>query len=522
MPFVRNLKTIGLVVAGLVFCLTACTSPTEKSVLSPSPEGKNTTLSTKKEESTIETDSTAEPANEVDEVDDICTLSVDRVGETVRISGEIVFVNENDPMGRFMEVADGCQVGVFAQSRLLESWEQSVNELLVVGNWVEVEGELVTFDNNLIVDIRNDPPVAAESSYQPEISEEFTGGESESGLERLGYGTAPASHQLEVDHIYSGIQGYPALCYLGAFAMSVHHENPEISFDDIVAMSGVGSAAAVVQSPGTQSGRVLTNGVWEASIGLVSQQLKAELIIGSAADGSLSDPNNPLDLHLINLASDIWQFTNQEEAFDTLRRVVAAGHAVTVHLNTKYVADDFAQQTDEWTGRSDQASHYMTVTGYDETSVYLHDPTEVESEGTNLSAPVDHFLEAWYKTTQGQNMPPVGPLWMAFLASPGEYPEPQAVAAWNASFSTEAPNAFRQFAENPGSDQFTCFSQGELARGRMVLSSYLESAGLTEPAAFYRQSSELLAQGGMSGGANASQLEQIATLEEQALTAMSP
>jgi hypothetical protein len=447
----------------------------------------------------------------------ICDLSTDDVGETVHIQGEIIFIDTTDPMGRFMELSsDGCQIGVFIENRLLESWDASLGNLLLKGNWIEVEGQLVSFENQLVVDIRGQLPVAAE----PPSTQEASLVTLEPGLERWGYEAAPARHRLEVPHVYSGFQEYPAICYLGAFAMVAQYELPSLSFADVIALSGAGTAAAVVESPETESGFLLTNGVWEASIGLVAGNLGADLIVASSVDGDVGDPFNPFGLHLRTLASEVWQFSSSQEALDTLRRVVAAGHPVEVHLNLLYVADDFAQQTDEWAGRAEPASHYMTVTGYDEDSIYLHDPTEVSSDGMNLATSVEHFLQAWETAAQGPNMPPVGPLWMAFLASPGKQPSAQQVVSWNADFSAETPEAFRLFAGSPGKDMPTCFSQGELARAREEFSAYLESAGMAEAASFYQQSADLLTQGALAGGLNADQLNQIADLEEQALAVM--
>jgi len=157
-------------------------------------------------------------------------------------------------------------------------------------------------------------------------------------------------------------------------------------------------------------------------------------------------------LSLKDAANRIEYFDSVDDAFNFLKKVIASGYPVEVHLNTIPVMDDFAKASGHWADncvkfqREDPMSHFMVVTGYDSEYVYLNDPTD-PGEPANLPATIENFKSAWDvpEATTVNN----GPYWMLFIKNTGEMKSADSILAWNKERSKGAPLEIDLYSEDP-------------------------------------------------------------------------
>ncbi|MFH1524852.1 MAG: hypothetical protein ABIF04_07780 [Chloroflexota bacterium] len=433
-----------------------------------------------------------------------CDLTTDRVGSVVRVNGKITIV-DTDSEGTFADLEEqGCHVGLWVSLQDWNGWTAEQQALFQVGQRIDVTGTLESFEGSLIVNV-SIPPQEVEGQA---ISSAQTAPDLPS---------APDSARLDVPVIYSGLDDLPSLCYLGAFAMLVAHEHPQLDFADVVAFGGVGSNALYLDYPNMPP--TLMHRYAEASIINVVQNMGASYVLGFGTGGSGSDPNLPAGMDFETYAGGLINFESGETALDYLERAVASDHPVEVHLNMYYVFNDFAAISDYWRNvlGKDNASHFMTVTGYDTDSIYLNDPTDPTVQAANLSASIENFMQAWEKTQEIPGAPPVGPYWMLFLDQPGDIPQAEETVTWNMDTAQDAPLEIRKFAEDPGDSEFTRFMLHEMSKARTEFADYLERNGWPEAADCYRRSGQLLSESARQPNIDPATIEQIATQEEEAL-----
>jgi hypothetical protein len=92
--------------------------------------------------STDETDETIDYEKIADLVD-ICDLSSNITGDIIRVEGKITFLNTADPEGIYFDVeSDDCQVGVWLESRAVETLSEEQQDLLVMDGEISVSGML--------------------------------------------------------------------------------------------------------------------------------------------------------------------------------------------------------------------------------------------------------------------------------------------------------------------------------------------------------------------------------------------
>ena len=91
-------------------------------------------------------------AREVMAAESPCELTLDRVGEKVKVSGQIVFIEKNLPAGVFAKLTQSeCTVGLFVDRDYWNSWNEAYRAPFTVGAWVESEGYLGAYLGELEV-----------------------------------------------------------------------------------------------------------------------------------------------------------------------------------------------------------------------------------------------------------------------------------------------------------------------------------------------------------------------------------
>lgn len=87
-----------------------------------------------------------------------CEITSGNVGDSVRLSGYISFIDYSDPNGQFAELdGDGCRAGLWVDLEEILAWPADAQALFQVSASVIVEGTLTSFDGEMILEL-NIPP----------------------------------------------------------------------------------------------------------------------------------------------------------------------------------------------------------------------------------------------------------------------------------------------------------------------------------------------------------------------------
>ena len=273
--------------------------------------------------------------------------------------------------------------------------------------------------------------------------------------------------------------------------------------------------------------------VVSSTVALAGQNLGYDIFAGISKGGRIDSTRNRPPampkpqananvLFLEEQAKAIEYFNSDLEAVNYLKKVVASGYPVEVHLNVINVMNDFAAQSTDWLNRVENNppqpnySLFMVVTGYDADRIYLNDPT-APGKPTNLSLTTDRFLTAWNVPVDMAEAN-LGPYWMVFWGKKGERKSVEDILNWNKQISSNVVSDLRLWAENtPGKVQSSFPSQiGQIPFTRSAFADFLNKNGKHESALLYEQSSKLWLSLPTSNAAG-DILRKIADLEEQAL-----
>ena len=161
--------------------------------------------------------------------------------------------------------------------------------------------------------------------------------------------------------------------------------------------------------------------------------------------------------------------------------------------------------------------HYMTVTGYDDSYVYLNDPIEKASgKGKDIPVSISGFLDAWKNgnSSSFDEGARIGPYWMLFLGKRGGAKSADELISWNKDIAAKTPGEIRKAANKPNiSDLLHC---NEMYRARKEFGVFLKENGYGEAGNMFLQAAELCR--GLCGSSNQkADLLRIADLQEQAL-----
>ena len=261
--------------------------------------------------------------------------------------------------------------------------------MLTVNNKIVIKGFINSARGDTIID-----------SYTVALSEKTNLALEEKKEKELvgSFSSAPNEYRMSVNKIYSGIDGDPSLCYLGAFAKMAQYHINDISFSDIVAYSGMGASAYCAETPEMRSPYMLLTKYGQSSMIQAAKNLNTEIGVGIKNGGTDSD-RFPSNLSLIDEASKIKYFTDEVEALEFIKYILSTEKPVMIYINLYYVRDEFAEQSEYWQRMpKQQISHFITVTGYDDENIYINDPTDNTENGKDLALSTGNFVLAWSET----------------------------------------------------------------------------------------------------------------------------
>jgi len=250
----------------------------------------------------------------------------------------------------------------------------------------------------------------------------------------------------------------------------------------MVAISGAGSRAFIGEDQLSFGDPNLSS--IHGDISRIAEFLDAPFIVGFMEGGDSSFVNS-----FIDEGAETVTFTDGDDAFDYLKRIIASGHSVNVHLNVYHIYDDFAMVSDWWKsvvkkGEEPGGSTVCTVTGYDEEYVYINDTKDPTEAATNLPARINTFRLAWEQART--------PNYMFYLSGTGNEIIFADIIAWNVELAEQAQTAIRYFTTNTYKPTLFQRNLRLLAVGRLRYADFLEKNGYEEAAALYRESGNLL------------------------------
>jgi hypothetical protein len=302
----------------------------------------------------------------------------------------------------------------------------------------------------------------------------------------------------------------------------VNYKDNGLDFSDIVAYSGV--AATAMFSPGMSGSSEAFLHIFpmELMVFNIASNLNASTVAGVEKNGTyalnifsskrgISSSLLP-NIKLENRATGTVYFNSGDEAFDYLKRVIAADYPVVVVLDAYYL--DYRIEK----GQTHQGV-WASVSGYDKTYVYINDPTHA-TKRDNQAATVDNFILAWGKTRELLE-DQIGPYWMFYLSQIGIKKSPAEVIALNVMAAKGTPANIRNFITRLNNSSGTLKGLHVLAITRLAFATFLDKNGMNEAAALYRESGNLLASLSEGSGIMSRDLNIIADREEQALRLLS-
>jgi len=315
----------------------------------------------------------------------------------------------------------------------------------------------------------------------------------------------PQAYQLNVPRVFTGevlkekeTEEGPGLCYLGAFAMLSLFDDPDLDFTEIIAYSGIGvTAKNIVPFIGLtndfQGNSIMTaagNLGYNFGLGLLSGGKDSIIYLPPPPPDTSPPPpppagsEPPTQFIFTESAKEVKYFSNEEEATSYLKSIISSGKPVLVHLDLYYVTDDFAKISPSWTWEKFHASHFMTVTGYDENYVYINDPTDPDLAIKNMPASYKSFLEAWENGADPQlRGHQLGPYWLLYLKDKTERKSINEILAWNKEISENSASEIREALNYE--------IIGEMAVGRLEFAKFLERNGYQNAANLYREAGDL-------------------------------
>jgi len=327
-----------------------------------------------------------------------------------------------------------------------------------------------------------------------------------------------AKKKLDVEMIYSGDDD-SGLCYIGSYVMLAKFADSDIDFSDVIANCGIATSALYVPEI-----NLLLNGFGIGSIAVAAGNQGFDYYIVALKDAKLTDEF--LATNLVEDAKQIISMKSEDEAFELLKRLISSDIPVMVHIDTNFIKEALITHTSYWKTIFDwqeahmgstHIDHYMSVTGYDQTFVYLNDPTEKQEDmGRDIPVDISDFLNAWengaHPTFSEQVR--VGPYWMLFLGERGTAKSASVLISWNRGIATEAIPKIRQAADNP--NVIELIHCGEMYRARKEFGVFLKENGYEEAGNMFLEASELFRGLCQSPDQQADLLE-IADLQEQSL-----
>lgn len=286
----------------------------------------------------------------------------------------------------------------------------------------------------------------------------------------------PPSVQLDVPHVYDGCG---KLCILGSLAMLMEAYNKNITYEQVVLVSGAGSGY----------GCSLFSG------GLPPQKLAFTTIrrMGFRPYMAVGPNPNPalVFAFLRQLPPEkIIHTEDPVQAEETVWKQLGEKRPVMVHVDEYYLSSEDRPEI----RRNKHNPHFMVITGYDEESYIMNDPGFYGKFASGTKVNRAQLIQAWEEG--GSFGEKFGPYFILWLKPTGLAPSDEILMNYLKRDSKSSPFYLRTMASrlkrgvgfyewNRIKDTTT-----ELY-GRRVLSNYLERKGLKQASELYKQSADL-------------------------------
>lgn len=329
-----------------------------------------------------------------------------------------------------------------------------------------------------------------------------------------------AEKRLNVELIYSG-GDQSGLCYLGAYAMLAKYNDNGINFTDVVVNSGIGAGAFYIPQANLLvfgHGNGTPKSFFLGSVVTAAKNQAFDYYVTALMGAQITSEFLARDLP--EEAKGIFWAQDEDDAFNLLKRVISSGIPVAVHLDLAPIERPMSAHT-SWAGKALQVmahvDHYMTVTGYDKSYVYLNDPSEkAPGWGKDIPVGIAGFLNAWkngnHQAFGAESR--IGPYWMLFLGKRGTAKSVSELLSWNKQIAAKAPEEIRKAANKP--NIMGLVHSNEMYRSRKEFGAFLQANGHQEAGSMFLQAADLLK--GLSRSWNKKRdLLKLADLQEQAL-----
>jgi len=195
-------------------------------------------------------------------------------------------------------------------------------------------------------------------------------------------------------------------CYLESYSMMLAFFDNGIDTPEVFASAGMG--APVFCDPYSKSLHLMESYTVDAHVTSMNN-FNISWVVGYAQGGNHGTYLNGAVGKLIY---------SSDEALSYLKAVLHSGQPVQVHLDLYYLEGYNQKFQDASVG----SSHFMVVTGYDDTNIYFSDThlgDAPNDQFTDMAVPVETFLSAWeHGGDIGEGFElQTGPYWMLFFTS---------------------------------------------------------------------------------------------------------
>ena len=158
----RSCRVLLILALCVLILSSAACGGDDTPVEQPQPQSQTTPTTT-----ATETASPSQPAESV------CALTMERVGQQVRVIGTIGHIDRNEPTGIYADLEEGaCHTGIWINRELWGSLTDAEQSVLETGTRAVVEGLLRSFEGNLVVDVSS--PILQANEFIPEPVPEIT------------------------------------------------------------------------------------------------------------------------------------------------------------------------------------------------------------------------------------------------------------------------------------------------------------------------------------------------------------
>lgn len=282
--------------------------------------------------------------------------------------------------------------------------------------------------------------------------------------------------------------GYGPFCYVQSLSMALAYLDPTSTEAEAFTFAGFGASVAY----GTPYGSFVGGFVPGPGKGTdfhhrtLLQNYGARFVIGSG--GGFGGYWSQYGAEFLGAAIGKIGLQTSADALTHLKAAVASGRPVQVHLDMNRLPTycrAVSEHPEACDGSTGPSSHYVIVTGYDPSSIFINDAVAPARDPRfkDMKLPVAEFMDAWEKTKE---LGPYGPYWMLFIEpTSGADLSKRSAAQVLAMQKSLSGNVAAEIDDHAGSE-ISGTSWIDIATVRRLFSDYLVSHGHTEAGALYQ------------------------------------